>query len=285
MSNVDRVFTVIELLARARTGLPLSVISDKLGLPKSSLHLILRLLIAKGYIRQDPATQQYVLTMRLLALGFRHLEASGLTNACQPTLDHLAEAVGEFVQMRIVDGEELISVAWAQGSQSALRYVATGAPQSNLHATACGAVWLASLSEEEAARLVLKHGFEAQESSPGRQQVRTLPELFDKLRKTRARGYGLNLDEGAPGVNAVAVAIKADETPGSPVIGALAIAGPVTRLPRKKLIEFVANLKAAASELSAVWPMQKLLARGLQPQQASLEGAVRRADEALFFKH
>ena len=47
-------------------------------LPKSAAHRLLALLAARGFVRQDDATQHYALTLKLAALGFRFLAGTRL---------------------------------------------------------------------------------------------------------------------------------------------------------------------------------------------------------------
>ena len=60
--------------------------------------------------------------MKLTALGLNFLNRSGIVDIVQPSLERLAEACGELVRLAVVDGDELIFVAKAQGSKSGLRY-------------------------------------------------------------------------------------------------------------------------------------------------------------------
>ena len=61
-----------------------------LKLPKSAAHRFLALLAARGFVRQDEATQRYALTLKLASLGFRFLAGTGWPDLAQPVLDALA---------------------------------------------------------------------------------------------------------------------------------------------------------------------------------------------------
>ena len=146
-------------------------------------------LASRGYVRQDPATQAYALTLRLSTLGFRLLGARHLPDAGQSVLQRLAEETGEYCRLAVVDGGGLTWIARAQGSTQGLRYEPPMGGEVVLHATATGKAWLATLPEDEALRLVFARGFpRRRQADPGnvRQGRRAhVDELRAHLRETR----------------------------------------------------------------------------------------------------
>jgi DNA-binding IclR family transcriptional regulator len=161
---VQRCLDILELLADAPGGLALSAIGAALGLPKSATHRFLAALADRGFVRQNPASLHYALTLKLAALGFRHLSGTRLDEVCQPVLDRLAAESGELVRLAVVDGEGMTWVAKAQGAHSGLRYDPDMGRDVVLHVTASGRAWLATLNESAALALVARRGFAA----PGR---------------------------------------------------------------------------------------------------------------------
>lgn len=262
---LSRAFELLQLLARSRGGMSISVLSEQTGLAKSAVHRLLTSLVEDGYVGQDPASERYHLTLRLPALGFRFLAANGVTDVVQPILDRLAQQTGELIHLGLVDGDSLLWVAWAQGSQAPLRYVPVFGREVVLHATGSGAVWLASLPERDAVAIFRRHGFRRTDTPGyGRHAVRSESELLAKLRKVRRDGYSLNMEEGEPGINAIAVAVRGGPDPQSEVVGTLSIAGPTIRTGKERLVGMLPVLSAHARELSEVWPMH-LQIRAAQP--------------------
>jgi DNA-binding IclR family transcriptional regulator len=90
--------------------------------------------------------------------------------------------------------------------------------------------------------------------------VRNEAEFLVKLQRVRREGYGFNLEEGEPGINAIAVAVRGDLQPGSEVVATIALAGPSIRVTRQTLLSALPKLRAAALEMSEVWPMRRHLA-------------------------
>ena len=252
-SIVDRCLSLLELLTEAPGGMPLSKISQRSGLPKSAAHRMLASLVEAGFVRQAD-NRDYQLTMKLTTLGFRFLANTELVDQCQVVLDRLALEVGELVRMAIVDGDNLVWMARAQGARSGLvvdpvmgRHVVT-------HATATGKVWLASLPQETALRIVLRDGFGTPEQH-GPNVIQSIEALIDDLARTRELGYALALEEADPGIVAIAVGIRASADVDEPIAGTVSIAGPVFRLSEERLLSYLDLLKATAKELSGIGPV------------------------------
>ncbi len=275
-TSVQRSFRLVEMLADHPRGMALSAIAQQLGLPKSATHRLLTALAEAGFVRQLPETQHYQLTLRLTALGFRFLEGSGLNEVCQPVIERLAASTGELVRIAVVEGEGMTWVAKAQGTHSGLRYDPDMGHRVVLHATAVGKAWLASIPEERALALVARAGL-ATPARFGPRAVRTLAALRSQLRETRRRGYGEAVEEGAPGIAAVAAAI---EGPGGAVVGTVSIAGPVARLGAERRRALAGAAIAAAAELSALWPIRDYQKRAAGQEPREVEAPVDGQDGA-----
>ncbi|WP_163558445.1 IclR family transcriptional regulator [Halomonas sp. NO4] len=246
-SLIERTLGVLEALSEDAEGLPLLVIADRLGIPKSAAHRICNELIRLGHVRQDPRTQHYQLTTRLMALGFRYLASTGASDVIQPILDRLAETSGELVRLSVIEGQRLTWIAKAQGARSGLRYDPDMGKEAPLFCTASGHAWLAGLDDDAALALVEAQGLET-DHPLGPQAPRSKAELLDHLQRTRARGYAWVSDSMGPGTAAMAALVR-DPQDGHP-IGVLSIAGPGVRLDAERIPALAPPLLTAAEELS-----------------------------------
>ena len=250
-SPAQRCLDILEVLSDAPDGLTLSRVGARLALPKSATHRFLALLEARGFVRQDPLTQHYLLTFKLPQLAFRYIAAIGLTDLAQPVLNALAASTGELARLAVVDGETLTWVAKAQGAPLGLRYDDQAGREVALHATATGKVWLASLAEGEAIAIVERTGLIGQPRF-GPNAVTTPSALRRELRATRRRGWGEAVEEGEPGVAAVAAAIRTGS--GEHVVATVSVAGPLARMDRARRELHARNALGAARELGELWP-------------------------------
>jgi IclR family acetate operon transcriptional repressor len=246
-SALDRAFAVLELLASHPVGLSLHQIAESAGLPKSAAHRLLALLAARRYVRQDGETGRYLLTTRLVSLGFRYLALAGIGDTVQPTLDRLALETGELVRLGVIDGDRQTWVAKAQGARSGLKYDPDMGMETPLASTASGHAWLACLTDEHAIELVVRQGFRPPDAQ-GPNAPRTIDALLARVRAARKRGYAWVVESSAPGMSAMAAAVRHPVTGG--VVGVISVAGPSVRLTEARMHALAPVMQAAADELS-----------------------------------
>jgi len=265
---IERVLDILTLLADYPQGLPISEVARRLELPKSAVHRLLSILVRRGLAVQDEYSQRYRMTVKLAAIGFRFLAASGITDICQPSLDRLAARTGELVRLALVEDDALIWIAKAQGSLSGLRYDPDMGQPVVLHATSTGKAWLATLDDAQAVALVKARGFVVP-SRFGRPVVRDEASLLAELALTRERGYGTSIEEGEPGTCAVGCAIVDPQS--RRAIGTVSVAGPVARLPPERIAAIAPDVQATAAEIADLWPSRKVMEAmmGMTPLKVS----------------
>ncbi len=252
--QIDRTLDVLELHAGNPDGFPLSETASLLHIPKGAAHRLLSQLVERGYLEQDPISLRYRLTLRLVALGFQHLTNTGLTDMCQPQLDKMAEQTGELVRLTVVNGDNLIWAAEAQGAKRGLRYDGNYGRTVNLTATATGKSWLATLQDDRIKHVVETQGFGDPEDV-GPQALRNLDLVMAEISKTRERGFGIAYEEGEPGMCAVAAAIPGT-TKDAPCVGTISVAAPTVRTPLDKLESWAPLVIEASLHLSKLWPIR-----------------------------
>ena len=266
---LERCLEVLELLAADARWLRLSEIAARLELPKGPAHRLLAQLCELGWVEQDASTDQYRLTLRMSLLGAQYLQGTGLPGLMQPILDEVAAKCRELVRLTVVQGHGLAWLASSQGAAPGLMYQPAMTGSIALHATANGKAWLATMSDEEAARHALYGGL-GKPGQHGPRAVTTVDALIRELHATRKRGYGLALEEAEPGVTAIAVAIRGE--PAGPVVGTMSVAGPLLRVVPARYDEYRQLLRGAADKLGLIWPRHAAL-REESPWKASASRA------------
>jgi len=220
---IDRCLDLIEELATHPEGCLPTDLATRLGLPESAVHRLLGTLIDRRYVRQDPATRAYMLTLHLATLGFTLLDARHLPDAGQRVLDRLAAETEEYCRLALVEDGGLCWVAYAQGATQGLRYDPPMSRKIVLHVTATGKAWLSTLPEAEAFRQVYSQGFPVptgvREDSLGGNVIRSLDALRAELAATRERGYALAEHEAEAGTVALAVTFRARADADAPTLG------------------------------------------------------------------
>ena len=150
---------VLDFLASQGEGAGLVEIADALGVPRSSCHRVLTELVESGYVRQLTEHSRYILTMRMTSNGLEFLSLTGIADIAQPIIERVAAQTGELARLSLVDGDAIIWVGKADGQRSGFRYDPDMGQTAQLSCTSTGHAWLMTMSDEQAAALVLKQGF------------------------------------------------------------------------------------------------------------------------------
>lgn len=255
-TQIERGLAVLEFLAGRPEGAPLSDLAAALGLPLSAAHRLLAELVRSGYVRQLRDQGDYGLTIKLVALGLGYLGATGVVDVAQPSLDRLAQASAELVRLAIVDGEDLVFVAKAQGATRGLRYDPDMGLAVRLSCSAAGHAWLSTLDDEAAIRKVARQGFGVP-AEYGPKAPTTVKALLAHVHAARKRGYATITEVFAPAMAAMAAPVMVRGT----AIGVVTIAGPCVRLDEARMKQLGGALVETARELAALSTASSLFRR------------------------
>jgi DNA-binding IclR family transcriptional regulator len=245
ITSVDRCLRTLDLLAGNRAGVRIVDVATALRADRANALRILAAMEAAGFVFRDPNSDRFKLTFRMTALGFRHLEATGIGQWAQPILDQLAQETHRLVRLATAEADGLHWVARAQGAEGGVVLDPVQGREVPLHATASGKAWLASLPADEAIRLVLKHGFQRRTE----RTITSVDQLRRELERVRKLGFGTADEEADPGICAVAVVIVS----GGRSVGTVSIAAPTVRANLKSLTDDVPLVQRAATLLGETW--------------------------------
>ncbi len=255
-SIVQRSFRILDELASHPRGRTLSELATALDIPLSATHRLLSDLIQCGYVFKEERHGDFMLTMQVVSLGLRVLSAGGIVDVAQPILERLAASTGELVRLAVLDRDQLIYVAKAQGATQGIRYDPEMGRAVRLSCSAAGFVWLSTKTDEEALRLLAKQGFE-DPNEIGGAAPSTIKAVLAHIRATRRRGFGLTVDVFLPGMSSMATPVYGRNGEARAV---LIVAGPMMRLTEERMLSLGPTLLATAEELgraSGVSPMFK----------------------------
>jgi DNA-binding IclR family transcriptional regulator len=259
--NLDRGLAILELLAANAGGLPMHEIADQLNIPRSATHRLLMELIRHGYVRQQKEYGEYTLTLRLCSLGLSQLSGMGVIDISQPILDQLAQISGEVARLSVIDGDQLVWVAKAQGASSGLRFDPDMGGVVDLISTASGHAWLSSLSEEAAIELISRQGGFVRRDDYGPNVPQTVQDLLKMLHEARVRGFAMVSEAVHLGIAAVAAPVRHPQS--GRVIGVISVAGPHVRLTDQRLEQLGPAVVAATNDLAATCAGSPFLKRAI----------------------
>jgi len=253
--NLERALAVLELLAKQGGSVQLAAIADTLDIPRSATHRLLSSLIDEGYVRQDAAHGEYLLSLKLVSLGLIYLSAGGVLDISQPILDRLAASSGELARLGVIEDDHVTFVGKSQGAKSGLRYDPDMGSQPRLHCTASGQAWLSTLTDEMAVSIVMRQtgldgrGGLGDPASGGPRAPKTVQQFQTALANARKRGYGLSVEGYEVGMTSLAAAIRHPLS--QRVVGVVTLAGPTSRLSEERAYALAPALLEAAADMAA----------------------------------
>ncbi|MFS8202825.1 IclR family transcriptional regulator [Streptomyces sp. CWNU-52B] len=196
-------------------ALGLADLALRTGLPKPTAHRLLAELVRLGLLERVP-DGRYRIGIALFVLGQSAPTARELRDAALPFLGDLYEATGENVHLAVPDGPDTLFLEKLTGRRATPIFSRTGG-RLPAHCTATGKVFLAHAPRPPAPPL--------QRLTP---RTLVLPgQLARDLARTRARGFGVNLEEAEVGVSAVAAPVYAQD---ARPVAALSVTGGTRRL-------------------------------------------------------
>ncbi|MGB3289427.1 MAG: IclR family transcriptional regulator [Burkholderiaceae bacterium] len=229
---------ILDLFALRQKALNLTEISSELGYPMSSVLALMKSLSASGYIRLDPATKSYVPTLRVAMLGTWIMGNLFMDGAVIALMDQIQKDTGETVILGARNGLHAQYLHTVQ-SRRLLRFFVKPGLLRPMSRSAIGQALLMHCSDGEVAAFAAR----ANEASTLERALINPTALVERIREARHRGYAYT-DQYTAGICAIGVPVK---------IGlgrecALAVAGPILRVKRKK-----DKVAAAIQELSRVY--------------------------------
>ncbi len=240
VQSVDRALTVLEILGtRGEAGV--TEIAAELGVHKSTAFRLVAVLESRGFVEQLADRGKYRLGFGIVRLAGATAAQMDLTREGRRACEELAVALGETVNMAILDGNRVVNISQARGAGSITSYnwVGQGTP---LHATSSGKVLLA-FAPDSVRKALLAGGLarftDATISDPD--------VLEGELREIERRGWAATAEEYEQGLNAVAAPVRDAE---GRVIAAVSVSGPSFRLSQESFDGVAARVMAAADELS-----------------------------------
>ena len=202
---IDRMMDVLAELERYAAGRSIRELTESLSMPRTTVYRLLNSLQSHDVVRRDD-DGAYHLGRRLLSLAAHTSTRFGnaaTANLCLPHLDRLAAEIGEGVKLSVLDNEEVIVIAAAQGRREYALTVAIG-QRMPVHASAAGKLLLAHLSHE-----AVDHWLGRPLPAYTTKTVSDAVELRGELVLIKQRGWAEDRGETAPSILAYAAPLVA----------------------------------------------------------------------------
>jgi DNA-binding IclR family transcriptional regulator len=240
VKSTFRALLVLETLTDGQAR-SLSELAATLSLPKSSLHGILRTMVARDWLTVDGSGTQYSLGVRTLITGQGYLSSDSIVRLADPVLDSLVAALDETIHFGLLSAPDIVWLAKRDCSHP-LRLVSAVGRRMPAHATALGKVLLAEQPDDLALSQLAWPLPRLTDST-----ITSRRELVAELARTRQRGHAVDAGESTVGLRCFAVAVRTSK----PARYAISCSIPEPRIDPSRAAIVVKELLAARDALEA----------------------------------
>jgi IclR family acetate operon transcriptional repressor len=241
--SLEKALTLLLVFAPHNKEMGTVELSSLLGLHKSTVSRLLKVLVAHKFLIHNPETRKYSLGPAIIQLG-RALNQSLRTNLVQiakPYVDDLRYRLRETVVFEILAGENMVMAYVAEGTRL-VRLAGSIGDRVPFHAAAGAKAFLAYCSPEVRDSLL---GIKLRRFT--KYTITNRKRLDHELEAIRRKGFAFDQEELDEGTFAIGAPIFNHEN--SP-IAALVVAGPSQRISWSDDSPIVAELLETAEKIS-----------------------------------
>lgn len=177
---LDKGLEILELLASVKNPMTLTQIASVLKRSRSELYRMTAVLVDRGYLLRDPASDELMISNRLFDLGMQASPVGTLVEAAFPTLHALSEATDQSCHLAVASGNRMVVVARVQSPGSVGISVRVG-HHLDLYESGSGLTLLAWMDSDEQAQLLERYSGKTGAIDPS--------DLKTVLSKARKKGY------------------------------------------------------------------------------------------------
>ena len=232
---LERMFSVIDMLAGQRDPVSLKQVSESTGLHPSTAHRILNDLTIGRYVDR-PHAGSYRLGMRLLELGNLVKARLDVREAALAPMRELHKLTHQPVNLSMRQGDEIVYIERTYSERSGMQVVRAVGGHAPLHLTSVGKLFLAHEDPQRVRAYCTRTGL----AGHTRNSITDLARLERELAHVRATGHARDDEELELGVRCMAAGIFDDQ---AQLIAGLSVSAPADRLEEAWLERVVATAR------------------------------------------
>ncbi|MBA2115247.1 IclR family transcriptional regulator [Bremerella alba] len=224
--SLVRALQIFEFLASEPESLGISEISTRLSLPKNSVFRILTTLADYGYLNREPVQKRYVLSRKLLALGYAAIDEANLVERSLGPMRNLRDVTQESVLIGTLSNHRGVVLEQLPSPQPIKVMVEIG-HSFPLHSAAPGKAILAYLEETHRKAIVDSITFEKLTN----RTITKKSDYYKELALVARQGFALDQGEEVDEIHCIAAPIFNRRCE---PIASIWVTGPKTRLTKNR---------------------------------------------------
>jgi len=235
----ERMFLLVDILAKRSLALGLKELSELADLHPSTTYRILNDLIIGRYVEKLPGNT-YRLGLRFLELGNLVKSRLDVREAALSPMRMLHDLIGQPVNLSVRQNDTIVYIDRAYSERSGMQVIRAIGGRAPLHLTSVGKLFLSLDSEDHLASYAERTHLKGQTTN----SITTLDKLKKELRIVAKNGVAYDKEELELGVRCMASGIYNDR---GDLVAGLSISAPTERLKT----EWVMNLQDTTEAISS----------------------------------
>lgn len=219
---LERMFTLLDVLAAHPDPVSLKAISEQAGLHPSTAHRILNDLMIGRYVDR-PEAGSYRLGMRLLELGNLVKARLDVRDAAVGPMRELHKLTNQPVNLSVRQGDEIVYIERTYSERSGMQVVRAVGGRAPLHLTSVGKLFLAQDDNLRVRAYATRTGL----AGHTRNSITDLGALERELQRVRQHQSARDNEELELGVRCMAAGIYDDQ---GKLVAGLSISAPADRM-------------------------------------------------------
>ena len=202
MKSLKKALDLLEIIAETG-GIGVREMSARTGFPPTTVHRVMRTLVERGYLRQNPNNREYRLSTRFLDFADRVYQQFDLIPIARPYLEKLSADTEESANLCVLDGPVIVYIDHIHSQKHMLRTFTRLGARVPLYATGVGKIYLSQMVHNELEAYLAQVKME-------RFTGKTITDrktLMREIERIRKQGYALDDQEKENGVRCVAAPI------------------------------------------------------------------------------
>jgi DNA-binding IclR family transcriptional regulator len=240
VQSLSKALDLLEAFSFEEPEMALGELSLKVGLAKSTVHKLLRTLVLRGYVAQDPSTRRYRLGLRNWQLGTLAASRLDVRHVAAPHLRRLAELTGEQVTLWVSEQDVVVCVERIDSRHQLRTYTRLGTVADPMD-LAAGRCLLAFRPPSQWPDLLST--LAARRDPPPAVEAMTA-----RLAQIVERGYDVTDRSVAANGCGLAAPIRGND---GRIVAATTVSGPVERFDHEMTEALVPQLLGSAARISA----------------------------------
>lgn len=243
--SVNKLFTILEAMAEHGKPIRLKKLSETVKIPESTALRLLISLMESGYAMQDPETQKYSLTYKIVRVANQFRSSFNLIEIARPYLKELSQKCQESVCLAIDQDSKVVHIDTVEGPNNILQTMQKIGKTVPLYCSGIGKNLLRNYSEERIRALYSSRDFIP--FTP--YTITSVDELLHEVAQVRKQGYAFDKEETELGACCIAAPIL---NYNDKVIAGISVSGPSLRMTPEKMEAIKTNLLRISAKISSV---------------------------------